>query len=657
METPNRKRSRAPLPVRLSWASPAMLSIACTALAAELPSTRELSELSLEQLANIEVTSVSKRPERLSDAPASVFVITADEIRRSGATTLPDALRLAPNLHVAQASGSGYAISARGVTNNSANKLLVLIDGRSVYTPLFAGVFWDVQDPMLEDVERIEVISGPGGTLWGVNAVNGIINVITRTAANTQGGMISAGAGNLIDGAAARHGGAFGGNGHFRVYGKYFDRGRTATAAGRVIEDAGHLGQAGFRADWNFMRDQVTLQGNAYRGSMEQPLPGSISIGGVELALAPIPVSGANLTARWSRRLESGSEVQVQAYLDRTERTVPPTFAEKLDIADVQFQHSMPVAGAHSLVWGGQYRYAKDRVSNSDLFAFLPADVNQVWSSLFAQGEANLRDDLRVTLGARLERNDYTGTEFLPSVRVGWKAAANHLLWSAASRTVRAPSRLDRDPFVPGKPPFILIGGPDARSEVANVYELGYRGQGPGRISYSVTVFRADYDHLHTQEITPSRTNLVFASLMEATTYGVEMWGSWQVTDAWRLSAGYMGERETFRLKPGSNDAGAVAAAGRDPAHSWIARSSLNPSRSTELDVTIRGVAALANPDVPRYWTADVRIGWKPRADLELSLAGRNLGDGGHGEFTAIQTRSEIERSFYVGVRWYFDLR
>jgi len=630
-----------------------LLTVAAGADAADLPSASELSELSLEQLANLEITSVSKRPERLADAPASVFVITADDIRRSGATTLPEALRLAPNLQVSQVSATGYNIRARGFNNTSANKLLVLIDGRSVYSPLFSGVFWDVQEVVLEDVDRIEVISGPGGTLWGVNAVNGVINVVTRSAADTQGGLVSAGGGNREFHDVARYGGTLGANWHYRVYGTYFDLAHTSTASGAEIFDGAYKSQAGFRADWKAASDELMFQGNAYRGLIGQPEPGAISITGFAEDLAPIPVSGANATARWTRRLEGGSEWTLQAYLDRTERTVRPTFGDKQDIADVQFQHAVQWT-SHSLVWGAEYRYGRDRVANGDIVAFLPANVDQRWSSLFAQDEAALRPDLRLIVGARVERNDYTGSEFLPSARLAWKPAPGQLLWAAASRTVRAPSRLDRDVFVPAQPPFLLRGGPDVQSEVARVYEIGYRGQPWDSVSYSITGYHSDFDHLHTQEIDPSGTFLVFSGKMEGSSDGVEMWASWQAARAWRLSAGYTAQHETFRLMPGSNDAAAVATAGRDPAFTWLARSSLNVAPGWDLDLTARGVSRLSDPAVAGYATADVRIGWRPRRDIELSLAGRNLVGGGHGEFTSEATRTEIGRSYYLAVRWNF---
>lgn len=617
--------------------------------------TRHLADLSLEELANIEVTSVSKKAERLADAAASVFVITAEDIRRSGATNLPEVLRLAPNLQVAQSSASGYAISARGFngSNNSApNKLLVLIDGRSVYTPLFSGVFWDVQDVMLEDVERIEVISGPGGTLWGVNAVNGVINIITRSAADTKGGLVVAGGGNRGSDAGFRYGGTLGSDGHFRVYGKYADRKRTSLENGNPVDDALYKSQVGFRADWRRPSDQVMVQANAYTGSEGQPAPGAISITGVNFFLQSVAASGVNLTTRWTHQLEDGASLDFQAYYDRTKRLVPPVFNETLDIVDLQFQHALPPLGSHAVVWGANYRYSMDRVNNMHpFFAFLPANVNQKWSSLFGQDEITLRDDLKLTLGTRIERNDYTGNEFLPSARLAWKPAHNHLLWTAASRTVRAPSRLDRDAFIPGTPPFLLNGGSSTRSEVAKVYEIGYRGQPSNRLSYSVTLFHSIYDHLRTQEIAPSRTFLVFGSEMEGHASGIETWASYQALPSWRLSAGFTALRERLWLKPGSNDLTAPNAAGKDPAHTWQLRSSWNIDQNRELDLTVRHVAALKNPDVPAYTALDARFGWRLQPGLELSLTGQNI-FGAHAEYGPVATRSELPPAIYVKLSW-----
>lgn len=650
MRRPRESARRCPRSL-LAWA----LALQVGAATAEtLP--KRLSELSIEELGNIEITSVSKHVERLSDAAASVFVINAEDIRRSGARSLPDALRLAPNLQVTQASASGYTVSARGFNGSATNKLLVLVDGRSVYTPLFSGVFWDVQDVMLEDVERIEVISGPGGTLWGVNAVNGVINIITRSAKDTQGGLAVAGGGNVDEDFGLRYGGKLGPDGHYRVYAKYFERFETRTASDRPKDDAWHKSQVGFRADWSHGGDTLTVHGDAYEGSEGQPLPGTIAITGLALPLGTISLSGANLTGHWTHALAGGSTVSLLAYVDHTERTVPPSFAETLDVADLQFQHSLQPIGIHSVVWGAEYRHSWDRVAPATFLAFtpprpfiafLPERLQQSWSSLFAQDEITLRKDLRLTLGARLERNDYTGTEFLPSLRLAWKPAPEHLLWGAVSRAVRAPSRVDRDVYVPAAPPFLLAGGPNVRSEVANVFELGYRGQPTSWLSYSVTAYHSVYDHLRTQEIAPSGTSLFFANQMEGRTTGIEMWGNYQVKDNWRLSAGFSALREQLRLKPGSTDvAGLAAQEGNDPSQSWMLRSSFNLPRQTEFDAIVRHVGALSSPTVPAYTALDLRLGWRPRDDIELSVTGRNLFSR-HGEFTDLETRTQIRPGIF----------
>jgi iron complex outermembrane receptor protein len=615
----------------------------------------DLASLSLDELANIQITSVSKRAESLSDAAASVYVITNEDIHRAGAASLPEALRLAPNLEVAQTSAGDYSISARGFNSSSANKLLVLIDGRSVYTPLFSGVFWDVQNVMLEDIDRIEVISGPGGTLWGTNAVNGVINIITRSAKETQDTLVSLGAGNRENDAAMRYGGTLGDDATYRVYGKYFDVKSTQTANGTPKDDAWHMRQGGFRSDWNRRGDQVSVLGNAYSGSEGQPLPGTIVLSGQNFPLGITPVSGMNLTTRWTHLLNDDSSLSVQAYYDHTDRTVPPTFAEKLDIYDLEMQHTLRPIGAHALIWGASYRYAVDNVRNSQYVAFLPAHLDQKWASLFAQDEIALRNDLKLTIGTRFERNDYTGNEFLPNIRLAWKLAPQHLLWTAASRAVRAPSRLDHDTFVPGAPPFLLNGGSTVRSEVAKVFEAGYRGQPAARLSYSLTVYHTIYDHLRTQQIDPSQTFLFFSNDMEGKSDGIETWGTYQATSTWRLSAGFSALRERLRLKPGSNDVNAPLQSGLDPAHSLILRSSLDITPRSNVDAIVRHVSALSNPSVPQYTALDLHYGWRPRRNLELNITGRNLLDSGHGEFTDETTRTEIGRSIFFNVVTRFD--
>jgi iron complex outermembrane receptor protein len=646
-------------PPSVAWtifSSASLLALAFSARAAAPAEPVSFADMSLEELGSIQITSVSKRPESLADAAGSIFVITAEDIRRSGATSLPEALRLAPQLHVARQHASGYAISARGLngsTTSAPNKLLVLIDGRSVYSPLFSGVFWDVQNVMLEDVERIEVVSGPGGTLWGINAMNGVINVITKSAKGSEGGLVAAHTGNFNNGVALRYGGTAGASGNYRVYGEYSEHDALSTDDGSAVDDAWHKSQLGFRADWELSREQFMVQGNAYRGRFGQPEPGAISVAGTDLALGTIEASGVNLTGRWEHRLDNGSSLSLQAYYDWTERAIPPTLDGTLEILDLQFQHSLLPIGRHALTWGANFRYDRDRVENtSSVFAFLPEHVNQKWSSLFAQDEITVRDDLRLTLGARIERNPYVGNEFLPNMRLALKLAPDHLLWGAVSRAVRGPSRLDADAHIPATPPFLLDGGPGVRSEVAEVAELGYRGQPTPQLSYSVTAFHGEYDHLRTVEIAPSGTFVVFANEMEGKSTGVEMWGAYQALPRWRLSAGYAGIKDRLRLKPGSNDVGAPNSAGETPDHTWQLRSALTIAENRDLDIAVRHVAALSSPAVPAYTALDARFGWRLQPNLELSLVGLNLLDTDHAESGDSATRSRIPRAVYLQLLW-----
>jgi len=631
---------------RVRWRNALVLSalLASAAFSAEPQPSPDLADLSIEELGNIQVTSVSKHAERLLDAPAAIFVITGEDIRRSGATRLPEALRLAPNLEVARASASSYAISARGFNqpNAVANKLLVLIDGRAVYTPLFSGVFWDAQDVMLEDVERIEVISGPGAALWGANAVNGVINVITRRSSDTQGGYAYGNSGNLERGYGARYGGAEG-NVSYRAYGRVFDIVNTSTANGTTANDGWSKGQVGFRTDWGTTANGFTLQGDGYRGSLDQ------------LNDQNSHISGANLLGRWNRDLAEGGSLRVQAYVDQTEREIPGILAEHLNIYDVEFQHGLRAIGAHALIWGGGYRYGNDRVTNSAVLAFLPAGRGLRWSNVFAQDEIVLESNLRLTLGGKFENNYYTGTDFLPSARLAWKPRPERLVWGAVSRAIRAPSRIDRDLFVPARtgPPAMpaLDGGPDFVSEVVKVFEVGYRAQPSPHATYSISLFHNIYDELRSVEPIPGG-DTVLGNKMEGTGDGIEAWGNYQAAKNWRLSAGGFFLRQRLRLKPDSGDTN-VSLAGNDPKRQFVLRSSLDLPNRTELDVGIRYVAALPNPSVPAYTAMDVRFAWRLRGELELSVVGQNLLDSGHTEFVG-NTNSEIGRGGYVKLKWYF---
>jgi len=616
------------------------LAVMSPAMAQEAPPDA-LADLSLEELSNIEITSVSKRAERLSDAPAPIFVITAEDIRRSGATSLPEALRMAPNLEVARVSSHAYAISSRGFNNTIGNKLQVLMDGRILYTPLFSGVFWDASDVMLEDVERIEVISGPGATLWGANAVNGIINVITRRSSATQGGLASVSAGNLERNYALRFGSTVAGA-SYRVYGKFFERDPTSRVSGVSRSDGWHRGEVGFRADWGTAATGFTLQGVAYRGELDTVQPDDLRI------------SGTHLLARWNRQLASGDGIQLQAYFDRRDRDIPNSIRQRLKIYDIEFQHDVGGIENHALTWGISHRGANDQVTNTPTTAFLPAQRDLRWTSVFAQDAISLRgEQLKLIGGMRVEHNSYTGTEVLPTLRLAWKPDPSRLTWLAATRAVRTPSRFDRDLFSPAQPPFVLAGGPDFRSEVANVFELGYRSQPSTKVTYSLVLFRHEYDHLRSFEASPAG-GFVIGNKMEGNSTGLEAWGAVQATKNWRLSAGATWLDLDLRLQADSTDMTGVRGAGNDPEQQWLLRSSWDLPGRIELDASVRHVGELPNPVVPAYTVVDVRLGWRPNEHFELSLTGQNILDSGHIEFGNELTASEIERAYRVGVKWSF---
>lgn len=593
-----------------------------------------LADLSIEELSNIEITSVSRRPERLADAPASIFVITGEDIRRSGYATLPEVLRLAPNLQVARSSASGYAISARGFNNDNglANKLLVLIDGRTVYSLSLSGVFWDMQDVMLEDIERIEVISGPGATLWGTNAVNGVINIITRSAKDTQGALIALGAGNLENGAAFRYGNKYGSNGHIRFYGKIDDIDNTTLSNDVSRQDGWERGQVGFRADWNETNQGFTLQGDTYQGkSDDRPV------------FDAVKVSGTNLLARWNKRLNSGSDVKLQAYYDHTKREDHLLFWDKVDVFDFEFQHGIPFE-LHKILWGAGYRHARDNSQDSLFFGFVPPSRNLDWVSLFIQDEVQVSKNVGLTLGIRPEKNDYTGWEYLPSARLAWTLSENQLVWGAASRAVRAPARLDRDLFFPPNGLFIR-GGPDFESEVADVFELGYRAQPEYTLTYSITGYHHIYNKLRSGQPPPA----VVENKMEGTVSGVEAWASYQAATAWRLSGGFTSLHKHLELEADSTDPVGPSALGNDPGRQWLLRSAFDLADRHEFDLIVRHIGSLPQPEVPSYTAIDARWGWvAPEQNVDVSLVLQNIFDSSHVEFGAAPAQSEYERGVFV---------
>jgi iron complex outermembrane receptor protein len=597
-----------PLPVCLA----AGLLLAGPAPASTAPSENFI-DLSLEELNDYRITSVSRREQRLGDTAAAAYVITAEAIQRAGATSLPEALRLAPNLLVARINAYQYAISARGFNGSTANKLLVMIDGRTVYTPLYSGVFWDAQDVLLAEVDRIEVISGPGGTIWGTNAVNGIINIVTRRAGASGGDLLEAGGGASGSTLAMRHGGGDD-DGAWRLYAKTAHWRPSARADGSLEPDGWNQDQAGFRADWRGAGGETSVMGDLYQGSANQRVPGRQHR------------SGANLLARWDSPAGDAGHWSVQGYLDRTSRTIPGTFGEELNTADLEAHYSSAGGEAGQTIAGGGYRLAADRVSNT-LLAFLPARRTLHWSNLFAQHERELAPGWRLTAGLRLEHNDYTGLETLPSAKLAWQWQPGQLGWLGLARSVRAPSRIDRDFYFPAKPPFVLAGGPQFSAEVARSVELGWRGQAGSMLNYTVVLHRSQYQRLRSLDPQPGGV-FVLGNKIHGRSQGLDSWATLQLRSDWSLELQALLLDEHF---DGANLAGSPP--GNDPHAQTSLRSRWTLDGGRTLDLAVRHVSRLPSPAVPAYTVLDLNLGWQLTRQLQLVLGARNLLNRRHQEF------------------------
>ena len=594
-----------------------------------------LKRLSLEELFDLEVTSVSKKSEPVSKTAAAVHVVTADDIHRMGVLTIPEALRYIPGVEVARVDSRSYAITARGFNGTVANKLLVLMDGRSVYTPLYSGVFWDVQDAFIEDIEQIEVIRGPGATVWGANAVNGVINIISKSAASTQGFLVAGGAGDVERGfGGVRYGGALGSQAFFRVYAKDYDRGPSQFANGQEVGDASRMYQGGFRADWTpTTADGITVQGDLYRSSIDRRKSD------------PTDMTGGNALARWTKRFSEASHLQLQGYFDRTKRDVPSTFAEALQTYDLSLNHRFAAAARHDVVWGLGFRLTDDDVSTSPVLGILPPHLTHRLYTGFIQDEIALTADrFYVTIGSKIEHNDYTDFEYQPSVHVAWTPTPQQTIWGAVSRAVRAPSRIDRDFFAPAQPPYFLVGNPDFDSEVLNAFELGYKSHPMAELTTSVSTFYNVYEKLRSLETGPP---YFLSNGLDGRTYGVEAEAACQVTGRWRLSAGYTFLRLILDVDPSSTDTGTQRQEDDSPRHQAFGRSSLTLPHDLSLDAGVRFVDELPHQKISSTTVCDARLGWQPSKAVEVEVVGQGLFDPRHPEFGTPASRREIERSFY----------
>lgn len=665
-----------------------LLSILCLATAvvradspADTNSIQSLKQMSLDDLMNVEITSVSKKEEKLSEAPAAVYVLTQEDIHRSGATSIPEALRLVPGLDVARIDAHTWAISSRGFNGEFANKLLVLIDGRSVYTPLFSGVFWDVQNPMLEDVDRIEVIRGPGATLWGANAVNGVINIITKSAQDTQGWLFSGGGGNQDRGFGEfRYGGSHGDDLFYRFYGKYFDHADAEMPGGGNGYDGWEQGSGGFRADWQPTHEnRLTLQGDAYVGTEGQDNSvATLTPPYMERLTQNTDISGGNVLSRWTHTLADGSEMKLQTYYDKTVRDTA-IVGDNLNTFDVDLQYDRQIGSRQQVVAGLGYRLEDEAIRNSPTILFHPNHTDQQQFSGFLQDEVTLVPErLKLTLGTKLEHNDFTGFEVEPSGRISWTPTAHQTVWAAVSRAVRTPADYERNSRIqlqtippgelfPGSPPALVTAEGDSSfdSEDLLAYELGYRVRPCERVALDFATFYNEYSRLAT--ITtgapvagPVPDTLVvpeaFGNDSSAQTCGFEAAANWQMLDWWRWQANYTWLHVHLQVDDASTTSPEIQPGG-SPQQQFSVRSLMDLPHQVQLDaalryvdrLTIMPVTSSTVVHVPDYFSLDVRLGWKPTKNLEFSIVGQDLLSGEHLEFVPelpSQT-TEVGRSVY----------
>jgi iron complex outermembrane receptor protein len=637
-------------------------------------SPRDLKRLDLEELTEVRVTTASKKSESWFEAPSPVYVIRGEDIRRSGVTSIPEALRLAPGVQVARINSNQWSIGIRGFASRLARSMLVLIDGRSVYSPLFAGTYWEVQDVLLEDVDRIEVVRGPGGSLWGANAVNGIVNIITKSSADTQGVLATAGGGTEERGfGGVRYGGRISEATTYRVYGKYFDRdGEFTPGAGDF--DRWHMGQGGFRTDTVFSdADDLSVSGDIYAGEAGQRTAITrLEPPSMETVQEDSNLAGGNLLARWRHGFQDGAESNLRLYYDRTDRE-DPTFEENRDTFDTEADYRWQPFARNDVVWGLGYRVSSGDTNGVETIEFLPHRRTEHLVTAFLEDEITVVPDrLRLKIGSKFEHNVYTGFEAQPSARLTWLIAADHMAWSSVSRAVRTPSRVERDlqadflldPNTPAFGRLVGNGGFDAEKLIA--YELGYRMRVSRQGYAALSLFYNEYDDLlgvetgpSFQEDSPSPrsvTPFFLRNSIEGQSYGVEL-SSWLYPTSWlEIQATYSYLLLTLDRKDGSEDATTVRSTeGSAPHHQGSMRFFVDLPRSFELDSSLRYVDNLPALGVPSYVTLDVRLGWRPTPNWELSAVGQNLVEKRHPEWGSTSgPTTEIERGGYAKVTWHF---
>ncbi len=638
----------------------------------------DLTEMSIEDLMSIEVTIASRKTQQLSKTAAAVFAITQEDIRRSGVTSIPEALQMAPGLQVARINASQWAISSRGFNGQYSDKLLVLMDGRSVYTPLFSGVFWDVQDTLLEDIARIEVIRGPGASLWGANAVNGVINVVTKPTTETQGILVSTGHGSEEKYfGRIRYGGEIGESAHYRIYAKYFKRGGAVDAVGEDTPDQWHVSRGGGRIDWDLSPNSLlTLQGDYYEGKGEAEI----------FAVAPVPPyqwdqgetsvsSGGNILGRWQHSFSEASDFMLQAYYDITKREFL-LITDTWETSDLDFQHRLNLSERQELIWGLGYRLVHGDIKNRNIISYGNPKQETRLFSFFVQDEITIwPDSLSVTIGSKYEKFDYTGSEIQPNIRLLWTPVPQHTIWAAILRAVRTPSQNDRnihfyqpDKWDLGLPLWEYLGNPEFDSEKLTAYELGwrlYRGDG---FSLDLALFYNRYSDLRTimfgfpyLDGTPLQVIVPITPVngMKGYTYGAELAIDYRPTTWWRLQGVYS-YLQLQMHDPTTLGRYSKAVEGNSPKHQFSLRPSLDITTDIELDLWVRYVDNLSSPyqqAISSIFTMDVRLGWKPTDNLEIDIVGQNLLDSHHPEYIPEMVGivpTEVQRGIYGKLTWHF---
>jgi iron complex outermembrane receptor protein len=609
------------------------------ALLAALPSAAQGQEIddlrgmSIEDLQNINVTSVSKTDMPLSDAAAAIYVISHEDIRRSGAVTIPEMLRLAPNLQVYQSTPSNWVVTARALNGNKdgqnfSNKLLVLIDGRTVYTPLFSGVYWDMPDVLPDDVDRIEVISGPGATLWGANAVNGVINIITRRASETKGLFADVRAGPDRQAIGARVSGQAGDALSYQVHGRYLHDQAYQFASGASAQDGWRHFTGGFRLDWTpGQSDQLMLQGEIF-GAREHLPPADIE-----------HVSGRSLTLHWAHDLGSAGQLQAQAFYDRIKRNDKPTGGGKFhtDTFDFELQHNFN-AGAHAVVWGAGARLVDYDIDGSPTLFFEPDHRNLFIGNVFVQDSIALTDDLTLIAGLKAEQLPYAGISLLPEARLAWKIAPSALLWASVERAVRSPPPFDEDVQERSGGLISISANRQFQTEKLPSIEAGARLQPAPSFSFSLTAFYHRYDDLRTTELGtgPFLLNLTWGNNLKGGIYGLEGWADWRAAPWWTLSFGATVLERDLQFKPGPtflSDILGTGQVGNDPPYALKLQSSMNPLPDVTFDLNLRAYGGLRQATVPAYRELGGRLAWQATPAMTLSLSGTNLLHDRHQEY------------------------